>query len=600
MMYGQEYGPWNALADVLGAYMQKKDLDGALNYAQNVGTMVDKATAPKMVQNPVKPEQYGTQAAKKAEQYLVATGKMPNPDWLGQNVQQPADAATRAFMNYVPQGVQAAQPANGSIMAAAQNAIQPTGQNFLQSPAQNVAQALQANGQMPKLDWLGQGTAPQQSLLQSAQAQATPSTTDVANEMAGAAPAQPAQTAPAPAQPAATPQATKPNHPQSIMQAMQDFAARNNPNNPTPAQQAALQKKNADFAAAKAANPQWYEGNWYVGDDKDARAKAKATQAQQAQQKAAILSQGNNPENGRFSSGMEQYGFTGQKEAPLSYDQYVSKTKQLKIQAMRDIINKYGADAAKKAESLIDSAISDKNSEYADQIDAHNRQELGRFLLNGDINSPQGMRQALWGTVEYNKTAQKMGKPTVDTAMLGKMLDSGKVSITAKDVGGSINFYAVPKDGGTFGNDKNGNPIYIRPIMSQGKSLAPKDKASIAISQAKLAEERRHNVAQEGLTARGQNMRAAYAGRGGSGRGGSRGGGSFKSTYGPAISAITKSIEDGHSKSYIYTQFSDAGGSEEEWNQLWTRSVENYYHKVQGDDADDGRDYLDGDGNPES
>ena len=130
MMYGQEYGPWNALADVLGAYMQKKDLDGALNYAQNVGTMVDKATAPKMVQNPVKPEQYGTQAAKKAEQYLVATGKMPNPDWLGQNVQQPADAATRAFMNYVPQGVQAAQPANGSIMAAAQNAIQPTGQNF--------------------------------------------------------------------------------------------------------------------------------------------------------------------------------------------------------------------------------------------------------------------------------------------------------------------------------------------------------------------------------------------------------------------------------------------------------------------------------------
>ena len=595
MMYGQEYGPWNALADVLGAYMQKKDLDGALNYAQNVGPMVDKATAPKMVQNPVKPEQYGTQAAKKAEQYLVATGKMPNPDWLGQNVQQPVDAATRAFMNYVPP-VQAAQPANGSIMAAAQKAIQPTGQNFLQSPAQNAAQALQANGQMPKLDWLGQGTAPQQSLLQSAQAQATPSATDVANEMAGAAPAQPAQTAPATAQPAATPQATQPNHPQSIMQAMQDFAARNNPNNPTPAQQAALQQKNADFAAAKAANPQWYEGNYYVGDDAAARQQAKISQAQQAQQKAAILSQGNNPENGRFSSGMEQYGFTGQKEAPLSYDQYVSKTKQLKIQAMRDIINKYGADAANKAESLIDSAISDKNSEYADQIDAHNRQELGRFLLNGDINSPQGMQQALWATAEYNKAAQKMGKPTVDTAMLGKMLDSGKVSITAKDVGGSINFYAVPKDGGTFGNDKNGNPIYIRPIMSQGKSLAPKDTASIAISQAKLAEERRHNMATESIAA----TRAAYAGSGSGSRGGSSGGGSFKSTYGPAISAITKSIEDGHSKSYIYTQFSDAGGTEEEWNQLWTGSVQNYYHKVQGDDASDNTDYLGGDGNPES
>ena len=94
--------------------------------------------------------------------------------------------------------------------------------------------------------------------------------------------------------------------------------------------------------------------------------------------------------------------------------------------------------------------------------------------------------------------------------------------------------------------------------------------------------------------------RAAYAGSGSGSRGGSSGGGSFKSTYGPAISAITKSIEDGHSKSYIYTQFSDAGGTEEEWNKLWTGSVENYYHKVQGDDADDSRDYLDGDGNPES
>ena len=576
--YRRSYGPMNALADILGAYWQKKSLDGALEYAQNVSAMVDKATAPKMVQNPVQPEQYGTQAAKKAEQYLVATGKMPNPDWLGQNVQQPADAATRAFMNYVPQGVQAAQPANGSIMAAAQNAIQPTGQNFLQSPAQNAAQALQSNGQMPKLDWLGQGTAPQQSLLQSAQAQATPSATDVANEMAGAAPAQNA----APAQP------------QSIMQAMQDFAARNNPNNPTPAQQAALQKKNADFAAAKAANPQWYEGNYYVGDDPAARQQAKISQAQQAQQKAAIFSQGDNAENGRFSSGMEQYGFTGQQEAPLSYDQFVSKTKQLKIQAMRDIINKYGADAAKKAEPLIDAAIADKNTEYADKLDNQNRQELSRYLLNGDINSQKGMQVALWGAEEYNHRAKEMGRPGIDTGMLGKMLDSGKVSITAKDVGGSINFYAVPKDGGTFGNDKNGNPIYMKPIMSQGKSLSPKDKSNIEISKAKLAEQHRHDTTTEYIDA----MRAANAGRGGGSRGDQQE--TWKQHYSPAMSAITKSIEDGHSKSYIYTQFSDAGGTEDEWNQLWTPSVENYYHKVQGDDADDSRDYLDGDGNPES
>ena len=552
MYYGQQpsYGPWNALADMLGAYWKKQSLDGALKYAENVGDQVDKATAPKMVQNPVQPEQYGTQAQQKAIQHLQTTGQMPNPDWLGQNAQQPVDAATRAFMNYVP----------------------PAGQQSLIDAAQQKSTVAAT-------------PASQQSLIAAAQQQATPSADAVASELAGAQPVAASQPTPAQqsttAQPAAP--ATQPAQPKSIMQMLQDFSARDNPNNPTPQQQAVQQQKNAEFAAAKAANPQWYEGNYYVGDDVAARQQAKISQAQQAQQKAAILSQGNNPENGRFSSGMEQYGFTGQKEAPMSYDQHKAAANKVKIQAMRSIISKYGADAAKQAEPLIDAAIADKNTEYADKLDNQNRQELGRYLLNGDINSQKGMQIALWGAEEYNHRAKEMGKPTVDTATLSKMLDSGKVSITAKDVGGSINFYAVPKNGGTFGNDKNGNPIYIRPIMSQGKSMAPKDKASIAISQAKLAEQQRHNVAQESLTARGQNMRAAYASSRSNGGSSRNGGADFNNKK--VMSRITDLITAGKSKSEITNMMVNSGMSDDQVNAYWTPSVNDFYHQTQGDDA---------------
>ena len=122
------------------------------------------------------------------------------------------------------------------------------------------------------------------------------------------------------------------------------------------------------------------------------------------------------------------------------------------------------------------------------------------------------MRQALWATVEYNKAAKEMGKPTIDTAMLGKMLDAGKVSITAKDIGGSINFYAVPKDGGTF-NDGS----YIKPILTQGKTLSPGQIVSAKQKEMQMAETARHNQATEANTRRGQDMSAARASSRGSG-----------------------------------------------------------------------------------
>lgn len=208
---------------------------------------------------------------------------MPNPDWLGQNAQQPVDAATRAFMNYVP----------------------PAGQQSLMAAAQQKSTVAAT-------------PAGQQSLYGGSTTAGNTRADAVASELAGAQPAtsaQPASTQQAtPAQTVAP--ASQPAQPKSIMQMLQDFSARDNPNSPTPQQQAVQQQKNAESAAAKAANPQWYEGTAYVGDDAAARQQAKISQAQQAQQKAAIFSQGDNAENGRFSSGMEQYGFTGQQRGP--------------------------------------------------------------------------------------------------------------------------------------------------------------------------------------------------------------------------------------------------------------------------------------------
>lgn len=536
----QYYGPLNALADILGAYMQKKNLDGAMDYADNYQKNLDDQTAQKYIQNPVQPEQNGTNAMNGAIRDMTNSGQLVNTDWLGKNkAQASSDPGTAALQNYVP--------TSGGVLAAAQN-------YFPKDTASGVANSLGDN---------------------------VPAGTQ-----------QEAQTAQQPAQQG-----------QSILQMMQGFSDRNNPNNPpvmSPDEKAAQQKKYDDFAAAKKANPEWYVGDTYVGTDDKAKAQAQAQQAQQAQvkaqqdqQKAAFFSQGNNPENGRFSSGMEQYGFTGQKTAPLSYQEVAAKKNQYKARAMKELVSKYGIEAAKQVEPMIDDAIGSKLGEMADSEDNQNRQALGRYLMSNNVNTQQGMQKALWAAEEYNHAAKQMGRQGIDTAMLGKMLDAGKVSITAKDVGGSVNFYAVPKDGGQF-NDGS----FMKPILTQNKTLSPGETVNAKLKQAQMQETARHNQATEANTRRGQDMTAATA-RARAASGSRSDNTSFKAKYGPAVSAITKSIEDGHSKSYIYTQFCDAGGTEEEWNQLWTGSVENYYHKVQGDDADDSRNYLNGEGEPE-
>lgn len=518
----------NALADILGAYMKKQRMLGAMDYASKYPQSLDNQTAQKYIQNPVQPEQNGTNAMNGAIHDMTNSGQMVNTDWLNKNkVQASSNPGVAALQNYVP--------AAGGVLAAAQNyAPKDTAVGVANSLGDNV--------------------------------------------------------------PAGTPQQPQPAQGKSILQMMQDFSNQNNPSNQTPEGKAELQQQYNDFAAAKKANPEWYVGDTYVGTDKAARQKAMQQQQQSAQEKSQAFSGTDTPESGKFSTGMEQYGYNGQKTAPVTWNDVSSKKMQYKMQAMKALIGKYGVEAAKQVEPMIDEAISSKLGDLADAEDRKNRQWLGNYLMSDNVNTRSGLKKALWAAEEYNHQAKQMGRQGIDTAMLGKMLDAGKMSITAKDVGGSINFYAAPKDGGQFDDYS-----YIKPILTQSKTLSPGQVVNAKQKEAQMAETRRHNQVTEANTRRGQDMSAATARMRvtAAGNRATARNASFKNQYGPAVSAITKSIEDGHSKSYIYTQFCDAGGTEEEWNQLWTGSVENYYHKVQGDDADDSRNYLDGNGNPE-
>ena len=380
-----QYGPLNALADILGAYWGKKSIEGALNDAGNMGQRIDEATEPKYIQNPVQPEQTGSAIVKKYAQELLPT----------------------------------------------------------QSPVQGVKPNFGIDGSL--FD-----TAVKNSIFQ---------------------------------------------RPQSIMQEAQVQADKSN-----------QQQQYNDFATAKAANPEWYIGDTYVGNDQQAKAMAQQQQQEAARQGRNELLQGNNSSSGKFSSGMEQYGFTGKKTQPLSYDAYLAKTKQLKATTMRDMVRKYGIDSAKQVESMIDSAISDKNAAYGAQIDATNRKALGQYLLSNDIDTMEGRRKAMWAAIQYNNDAQKMGRATIDTGMLDKILSAGNLNIKAQDEGGSVVYYAEPKEAARFNNGS-----VIIPILSANKTLSPSEEMNGKLNQQKFDEQVRHNQATEANTRRGQDMSAARA-----------------------------------------------------------------------------------------
>jgi len=348
-MFGQNsYGPVNALADILGAYMQKKNEDGAYSDAANVATQADTLSQPKYNQVAVAPEEDASQIAAKSFMPLQANN-LPAPNGVFSDMEQ----QKQKF---------AALDPNNSLMQAAQ--------------------------QYSSLD---------------------------------------------------------------------------------PSSHANKQAEYSQFAAAKAANPDWYVGDTYVGTDAAAKAQAQANSSQTHQQ------QSTNDSQYSFANPMQkEYGFQDD-QAPktLSYNEYASQLKNLKIQTMKDLVQKHGLAMAEKVSGMVDGAIQDKLSSYADQQDSANRQAVAPYLLR-DLSTPQSKQQALWALQEYNNAAKQMGKPGLDMNNMAQIIAANDVNITAKDLGGQIQYVATPKNSATF-NDGS----VVKPIFTANKSMTPDASANL-------------------------------------------------------------------------------------------------------------------------
>ena len=382
-MNGGNYGPVQALADILGAYWQKQAYAGAIGYASSpeMKQGLDKMTEPVYEKVDVPPEQYGDKAMRGAVQSMQVSGQLPNPDWLHKNT-----------------------PA------------------FELTPIQKMAPG-------------------SQSLIQAA--------TNLAN------------------------------------------AAQQ----PSAATKAKLQSQYDEFAKNQKEHPEWFAGNTYTGGDEKARVKANLDYAQGRAEADNAYS----ARTGRFKTGLEQYGYTGKARA-ASFQEVKERAADLKAKAMQAALRRYGVRGAQMAEGLIDSAIQDRLNAFGGATMAQARVPIDNFLSqNADnLNDPKVFMQAGRMMTDYNIAAKQMGQPEFDTSLLTQLQKMGEVSVTKSNQGGYTSWVAVKKNGGSFGVDKDGKPVYAVPIMKEAKTPTWKEKADVDLKKAKLIEDNRHHVVTEG------------------------------------------------------------------------------------------------------
>lgn len=383
-MNGGNYGPVQALADILGAYWQKQAYEGAIGYASSpeMKQGLDKMTEPVYEKVDVPPEQYGDKAMQSTIQSMQTTGQLPNPDWLHKN--------TPAF-ELTP--IQKMVPGSQSLIQAATN--------------------LANTAQQPSAD-----------------------------------------------------------------------------------SKAKLQAQYDEFAKNQKEHPEWFAGNTYTGGDEKARVKANLDYAQGRVEADKAYS----PRTGRFQSGLEQYGYTGKARA-ASFQEVKERAADLKAKAMQTALRRFGVRGAQMAEGLIDSAIQDRLNAFGGATMAQARVPIDNFLAQhaDDLNDPRVYMQAGKMMTDYNIAAKQMGQPEFDTSLLTQLQKMGEVSVTKSNQGGYTSWVAVKKNGGSFGVDKNGKPIYAVPIMKEAKTPTWKEQQDVSINKAKLIETNRHNVANESL-----------------------------------------------------------------------------------------------------
>ncbi len=137
-------------------------------------------------------------------------------------------------------------------------------------------------------------------------------------------------------------------------QAQQNFFAMPTPQTP---EQQAEQAKYDQFALAKKANPEWYVGDNYVGNDAQARA-----DAVKAQQSAPVMSQPQAQPISQYSTANNPATLTT--SAPKTIQEQTSIIKSQIPLAMKDLMTKYPTANPKELYAMLQQATNDKIAEH--------------------------------------------------------------------------------------------------------------------------------------------------------------------------------------------------------------------------------------------
>ena len=143
-------------------------------------------------------------------------------------------------------------------------------------------------------------------------------------------------------------------------------------------------------------------------------------------------------------------------EAPLSYGDYVAQMKNQRSLAMKEMVKKYGIEAAKQAQGLIDDAYNEKVSAYADRINNQGMKQLygslyGQTedgqLVRKDLADRNNRINFLFNLQNYNNQAKRMGQSGFDMNIAKELLATDAVKNIQIDDGGNIHVYGQRTDG---------------------------------------------------------------------------------------------------------------------------------------------------------
>ena len=365
------------------------------------------------------------------------------------------------------------------------------------------------------------------------------------------------------------------------------------------------QAQDQAFVQTQAAHPEWFVGDYYVGDDAKLKKAQEQAQAQAYASGRAVADQAKSARTGQFASGMETYGFTGRSRA-RSYDEVREKANALKSQAMQQIVKRYGVQGAQMAEGMIDKAISERLSSYGDAMLQSLRTPIDTYIQQHaeGLNESKVLAPLLRSMQDYNIAAHKVGAPEYDTKALSLLQKSGETKIVPQNLHGAVTWNLVKANGSPLFYKKDGTPVYTQSVWEAQMLPTWNEQQSVRIRGIQSSETERHNRAQEALDAQRNQISLVNAlnkgggtrSSGGRGSGSSRGGADFdnKAVSSRITDMITKNKGDGspYTMPEIVETMKSFGYSKEQIQAYLTPSVVAFYHEYQGDDAPDADEYY--------